>query len=360
MTTAKIRVLIADDSDVSRALLEHLLGRDPRLEVVGAVTDGREAISFLERDHADVIVMDIHMPRMDGFEATRRIMETHPLPIVMCTATNDSREVAISFRSMEAGAVACVAKPVSPSHAEFEAITAELLQTVKLMSEVKVVRRWPRGHNACAPTPAVMAQAPECPSGLRVVGIGASTGGPPVLQSILSSLPKDFSLPVLIVQHIAQGFLNGLVDWLSHTTGWPVQVAVHGSCPLPGHAYLAPDDFHMGLARSGKIILSREPPICGLRPSVSYFFRTLAEVCGPDAIGVLLTGMGRDGADELKLMREAGAETIAQDRESSIVHGMPGEAIAIGAAGHILPSDRVADFLVSLVRRRIQSRKGDS
>jgi two-component system chemotaxis response regulator CheB len=356
MNPAKIRVLVADDSAVSRTLLVHLLEQDPRIEVLGAVVDGCEALTFLEKGRPDVIVMDLHMPKMDGFEATRRIMETHPLPIVICTATNDAQEVAITFRSMEAGAVACVAKPVSPGHDGFEAVTAELLQTVKLMSEVKVVRRWPRGPNGRAHVVPRPAQPTECPSGMRVVGIGASTGGPPVLQSILMGLPKDFSLPVLIVQHIAQGFVNGLVDWLAHTTGWPVQIAVHGACPLPGHAYLAPDDFHMALAPSGRILLSREPAVGGLRPAVSFLFRTLAEVCGPDAIGVLLTGMGRDGADELKLMREAGAETIAQDRESSIIHGMPGEAIAIGAASQILPADRVADFLISLVKRRALAR----
>jgi two-component system chemotaxis response regulator CheB len=292
------------------------------------------------------------MPRMDGFEATRRIMETQPVPIVICTATGNPKDVATTFRLLEAGAVACVGKPVAREHPEYEALVANLLSTVKLMSEVKVVRRWPRMRGATGEAASPPAPASENSSAIQIIGIGASTGGPPVLQTILAGLPKDCPAPVLIVQHIARGFLPGLVEWLSQTTGWRVQIAAHGVLPLPGHAYLAPDDFHMGLTPSRRIFLSREEPLNNLRPAVAYLFRTLAEVCGAQAIGVLLTGMGRDGATELKLLRDGGAETIAQDRESSVVHGMPGEAIALDAAVHILPPEKIPAVLITLVRRR--------
>jgi two-component system chemotaxis response regulator CheB len=353
MDEAKITVLVADDSKVARMVLVHLLEGDPRIRVIGEVADGQSALDFLQTQKPDVILMDLHMPGLDGFEATRRIMETTPVPIVICTATLDAQEVAFSFRSLEAGAVACVEKPVSLDHPSCQVLATQLLQTVRLMSEVKVVRRWPRSR---AVLPGAVAPRETNPKsalgGLRCVGIGASTGGPPVLQVILAGLPKDFPVPVLIVQHIAQGFLPGLADWLSQTTGWQVHIGAHGLIPLAGHAYLAPDGFHMGIAPNGRLILSRGEPIGGLRPSVAYLFRTLAEVCSAQAIGVLLTGMGRDGATELKLMRDAGAETIAQSPESSIVHGMPGEAIALDAAVYVLAAERIADSLITLVRRQ--------
>jgi len=299
------------------------------------------------------VLMDIHMPRLDGIQATRLIMERQPVPIIICTATTDPDEVATTFRLMEAGAVACVLKPVAREHADFEQLVTNLLQTVKLMSEIKVVRRWPRSRSTPLLAPAARPiELKPASAGVTLVGIGASTGGPPVLQTILSSLPKDFPGSVLIVQHIARGFLPGLVEWLNQTTSLPVHVASQGTCPLPGHAYLAPDDFHMGLSASGRILLTRAEPENGLRPAVAHLLRSLAEVCGRHALGVLLTGMGKDGAAELKLMKDKGAITIAQDRESSIVHGMPGEAIELGGATHVLAADNIADTLITLVNRR--------
>jgi two-component system, chemotaxis family, protein-glutamate methylesterase/glutaminase len=350
----KIKVLVADDSQVTRMLLVHLLNSDPCIEVIGAVNDGQAALDFIavRTSPPDVVVMDIHMPYLDGFEATRRIMETHPLPIIICTATASPRDLEITFRSMEAGAVACVAKPVALG-AEFEQRLHHLLQTVRLMSEVKVVRRWNRMRGAAAAPalPAVDAAHPG--TAIKLIGIGASTGGPPVLQTILSGLPKDFPVPLLIVQHIAPGFLPGMVEWLSQTTGLRVHIAAHGVTPLPGHAYVAPDDFHLAAAPRGHLVLGREAAEGGLRPAVSYLFRSLANAYGASAAGVLLTGMGKDGAAELKDMRDHGAYTIAQDRDSSVVHGMPGTAIELGAATHVLPADRIAGALVAQVRRRL-------
>jgi two-component system chemotaxis response regulator CheB len=191
-----------------------------------------------------------------------------------------------------------------------------------------------------------------------MVGVGASTGGPPVLQNILSGLSRDFPAPVLVVQHIARGFLPGMVEWLGQTTGLPVHIASHGTVPLPGHVYIAPDDFHLGITSAGRLLLSREPADHGLRPSVSFLFRSMAEHLGGNALGVLLTGMGRDGADELLRLRERGGFTIAQDRESSVVHGMPGAAIEIGAATQVLPADRIAAALLTEFTRRIPQAGG--
>lgn len=351
MTERIINVLIADDSKVSRMLLNHLLESDPQIRVIGVVDDGQAAVEFVRQRKPDVVVMDIHMPHLDGFEATRRIMETDPVPIIICTATTNAQEAVTTFRLMEAGAVACVEKPVAHGHADFEQLVANLLQTVKLMSEIKVVRRWPRSKSTPSAAPPARTTPTAFP-GVTIIGVGASTGGPPVLQTILSALPRDFPATLLIVQHIARGFLPGLVEWLNQTTGLQIHVASHGSRPLPGHAYLAPDDFHMGVSSSGRIVLSQEEPENGLRPAVSHLFRSIAQVCGRDAVGVLLSGMGTDGAAELKLMKDQGAVTIAQDRESSVVHGMPGEAIHLGGATHVLSADNIAGTLVTLVNRR--------
>ena len=354
MTDRKINVLVAEDSTVTRMFLVHLLESDPQIRVIGAVSDGQAALDFVKENKPDVVLMDIHMPRLDGFEATRRIMETQPVPIVICSATAKAKDVVIAFQAMEAGAIACIEKPLGREHGDFEAMAAHLLETVKLMSEVKVVRRTARSRPAplpaALPTPA--AQWQRAPAQIKLIGIGASTGGPPVLQTILAGLPKDFPAPVLVVQHIAHGFLAGMAEWLNQTTGLQIHLASYGTTPLPGHVYLAPDDFHMGISASGRILLTKEEPENHLRPAVSYLFRSLAEVCGPNALGVLLTGMGKDGAAELKLMKDKGAITIAQDRESSVVHGMPGEAIALGGATHVLPADKIADALVALVNHR--------
>jgi two-component system, chemotaxis family, protein-glutamate methylesterase/glutaminase len=348
VTNDKIDVLVVDDSPVVRMLLVNLLESDPQIRVISAVESGQAALEFLLTTKPDVVVMDIQMPRLDGFETTRRIMETQPVPIVICTATTDPKELATTFRALEAGAVACLGKPVSPEHPEYEGLARTLIDTVKAMSEVRLVRRWPRSRLHLLDSSNAISRE----RALSVVGIGASTGGPPVLQTILSGLPKNFAAPILIVQHIANGFLNGLVEWLHETTGFQVHVAAHNTIPQSGHVYFAPDDLHMGLSSSGRILLTRQAPENNVRPAVSYLFRSLVDVCGANAIGVLLTGMGKDGAVELRLMKEYGAATIAQDRDTSVVHGMPGEAIQIGGATYILPSDKIADTLITLVSRR--------
>ena len=349
-----IKVLVADDSLVTRTLVVKLLDSEPGIQVIGAVNDGLEAIAFLAGSlRPDIVVMDIHMPRLDGFEATRRIMETRPLPIIICTATADPQELAVAFRSLEAGAVACIKKPVALG-TDFEIRRQNLVQSVRLMSEVKVVRRWNRARGApttTAPFNNLLSPAPSGPD-IQLIGMGASTGGPPALQTILSGLPPDFCVPLLIVQHIAQGFLPAMVEWLNETTTLRVHIATHGAAPKAGNAYIAPDDSHLAVDGRGHMVLARTDPENGMRPAVSHLFRSLATMCGPRAIGVLLTGMGIDGAAELKLMKDRGAFTIAQDQNSSVVHGMPREAIELGAATQILPADKVASTLITQVERR--------
>ena len=318
MSNNKINVLVVEDSPVVRLLLKHLLDSDPQLHVIGTVNNGQEAVDFVAENKPDVILMDVHMPKMDGYEATRRIMETQPVPIVISSATLTTAEVGATFHALEAGAVAFVEKPVGLGSPGFDQMTQKLLQTLKLMAEVKVVKRWVR-ERWIGPTLAARsaAELPRRTEVIEVVAIGASTGGPPVIQTILKGLPKDYPVPILVVQHIASGFLDGMADWLRQTTPLPVQLAVHGTNALPGHVYLAPDGYHLGLLPGGRIGLSKDAPENGLRPAVAFLFRSVANVCAARAVGVLLTGMGRDGADELKLLRDKGAITIAQDAATS-------------------------------------------
>ena len=343
-----IKVLVVEDSPAVREFLIHVLSADPAIRVVGTAHDGEDALDAVRRYGPDVITMDIHMPNMDGLEATRRIMETDPKPIVIVSGSYDAREMATTFKAIEAGALAVLPRPAGIGHADYEASARELVQTVKLMSEVKVVRRWHRvRRDAPAPRPGDTV-AGRTPAKMRIVAIGASTGGPPALDTLLAGLPKAFPAPIVIVQHMAAGFIQGFAEWLRQSARLPVHVARHGEPVFPGHVYMAPDDYQMKVERSGQITLTRDAAENGLRPAVSYLFRSIADNYGSDAVAGLLTGMGRDGAEELRLLKEKGAITFAQDKDSSVVHGMPGEAIKLDAATFVLPPDKISAMLVNL------------
>jgi two-component system chemotaxis response regulator CheB len=291
--------------------------------------------------------MDVNMPKMDGFEATRIIMESNPVPVVIVSSVWKPDEVATTFRAVEAGAVAVVAKPSGPEHRDHAADVKRLVDTVRLMSEVRVVRR--RWRN-----PMPSSTAPIIPTGLRsetcIVAIGASTGGPTVLQTILSSIPKTFPVPILMVQHIAQGFTQGLTQWLAETSGFNVRIATQFELAMPATAYFAPEGNHIAIGRDGRIVLSTEPPDNGIRPSIGRLFASVAAAYASRGAGVLLTGMGRDGAEQLKLIRERGGLSIAQNKESSLVFGMPGEAIKLQAAEHVLSPSQIAALLTVATR----------
>lgn len=342
-----IRLVIAENSPTLRALLVHLLSADPEIRVVAEAKDGQEAVEAVARLRPDAVTMDVHMPVLDGFEATRRIMESSPVPIVIVSGTLTD-QVQATFRSLEAGALAFVPRPEGPGHPLHEKTAEDLVRTVKLMSEVKVVRRWRRREAAAARPPPARRDLVPAQADVKVVAIGASTGGPLVLQTIVSALPKRYPVPVLIVQHIAPGFVQGLADWLGGCGALPVRVAAAGERAEPGHIYLAPDGSHMGVAADGRIALGNSVEEYGMCPAVAHLFRSVALAFGGRAIGVLLSGMGKDGAAELKAMKELGAVTIAQDKESSVVHGMPGAAIALDGATHVLAPDEIGDFLAAL------------
>ncbi len=353
MTNTKpIRVMIVDDSPVVQQLLFKIFSLAPDIYVAGIANNGEEALTMLSSAKPDVITMDMRMPGMNGLEATRRILETYPVPVVIVTASKNAHEVASSFQAMGNGALAVLEKPPGVEHPNFKQACEKLIATVKSVSEIKVVRRRLNSSQKRT-TPRItlpvreQIHRPE----VEIVGIGSSTGGPPVLQKILTALPEKFPIPLVIVQHIARGFSDGLVEWLNSSSRLPVRLAREGERLQAGYCYLAPDDAQMKIDGSRSIRLTDDPPENGVRPSVSYLFRSLSRGFGSRAAGVLLSGMGRDGAVELKQMREKGGFTIAQDRASSVVHGMPGEAIKMGAAMYVVSDEEIAPLLIKLIFR---------
>ncbi len=344
-----IRVLVVEDSRVMAEYLTHIINADPDMTVIGAACNGAEAVERVRCEKPDVVTMDTDMPVMNGFEATRIIMETVPVPIVIITANCSSSDAKYTFMAIEAGALAVLEKPHCLSDAQGAVGAAEIVRTVKLMSAVHVIRRWPR-----AATGKKIKTAPHssaAPSACRIVAIGTSTGGPPVLRTILSQVPRDIAVPIVIVQHIAPGFLPGLIDWLSKDTGFPVHIASHCERLLPGHVYMAPDNYHISVRGDYRVVLSDSPHENNMRPAASFLFRSIAREFGGSAIGVLLTGMGCDGAAELGDIKRAGGTTMAQDRDSSVVHGMPGEAIKRGSVTQVLAPDGIAAALTRMLPR---------
>jgi two-component system chemotaxis response regulator CheB len=338
-----IKVLVVEDSPVVRDLISHILSHDPDIRVIAAAATGEQAIEAAARLKPDLITMDVNLPGIDGYEATRRIMEANPAPIIIVSASYDPQNLGKTFRMVEAGALAILPPPLGIGHPEYRVRAAELIRTVKLMSEIKVVRRWAK---AAARLPGI--EVKRASKSIEVVALGASTGGPLVLKKILAGLGADFPAPVLMVQHMSPGFITGLAEWLQQSAGFPVRVAQDQELIRPGHAYLAPDGYHMVIDRFGRIELNTEAPVNGLRPAIAPLFRSLAERYGPHAVGILLTGMGADGALELAALKAKRALTIAQDKESSVVHGIPGEAIKLGAATYVLAPEQIAELLKTL------------
>jgi two-component system, chemotaxis family, protein-glutamate methylesterase/glutaminase len=273
-------------------------------------------------------------------------METVPVPIVIVSVSVDPKEAATTFRALEAGALAAVPKPMGIGHPDYEETARTLVLTVKLMSEVKVVKRWPkRRWDSISPARTIGTGSFSDSRKLDIVAIGTSTGGPAVLHTILSGLPREIRSPILVVQHIAPGFVHGFAESLSISANFPARVPEDGEALLPGHVYLAPDKVHMGVTKEGRIKLAGEPPVGGFRPSVSYLFQSVADTFGPRSAGVLLTGMGSDGAEGLRYMKEKGAVTIAQNKESCVVFGMPAVAIRLGAADYVLSPEQIVSTL---------------
>jgi two-component system chemotaxis response regulator CheB len=338
-----IRVMVVEDSPTARALMVEILESDPEIDVVGQAPNGAEAVEMTQRLRPDLITMDIHMPVMDGFTATKHIMSQAPTPIIIVSSSMSGPDVEHSLNAIQAGALMLLPKPDNPASARFDYRRAELVTMAKAMASVKVVRRW-----GTAPLPPLPKQRPVG-GPVRIVAIAASTGGPAALHRVLSGLPRGFKAPIVVVQHITAGFIGGLADWLRASCPLEVTVAEHGEELRPGHVYLAPDTRHLGVTSTGRVAISDEAARNGFRPSGDYLFQSVAAAYGSAVAGIVLTGMGSDGVDGLRAVKAAGGHVLAQDEASSIVYGMPKEAVAAGVVDAVLSLDDMAPRLVHLL-----------
>lgn len=347
-----IRVLVAEDSPTARALLVSILTSEHDITVIGEARTGTEAVEMAEQLKPDLITMDVQMPDLDGIEATRLIMTRSPRPILVVSSAALT-DVELSLEATRSGALMVIAKPQgvhSPAH---ESDRRQLISMVRALSTVKVVRR----HGSATQTPVSTAvqpargarpiAPPRVPSGApELLAIAASTGGPAALRTILSQLPASFPVPVLIVQHIARGFSAGLAHWLSGDSAMPVKLGELGEPARAGTVYIAPDDRHLGVRRDAagvlRIILDAASPVGTFRPSATYLFRSCAEQVGRGVLALILTGMGDDGVDGLREVRRLGGRIVAQDEASSVIFGMPREAIFAGVVDHVVALDDVA------------------
>jgi len=344
--------MIVEDSRPVREMLEYIIGRDPRLEVAESVGSAEEALRKLHQVSPDVVSMDIRLPGMNGFEATQRIMTEKPTPIVVVSASVESEELKISMNALRAGALSVMEKPVSTSHQDYALLAERLCTQLVIMSDVRVIRQRVRrnlGHPALsAQKPAPPAFAPPMAGAFRMLGIVASTGGPNALVKVLGGLERNISVPIVLVQHITPSFLKGFVSWLNDIGPLPVVEATDGQIPKAGMVYVAPADRHLVMDR-GSLRIDSGPPVSVQRPSGTVLFRSMARSLGSNCLGVLLTGMGEDGAAGLRAIRDAGGYTIAEDETTAVVYGMPAAAVHMGAVCESLPLDDIAPRLSQLL-----------
>lgn len=392
-----IKVVIVDDSALMRRVVTELLVQDPAIQVIGTASNGREAITLVEASRPDLVIMDVRMPVMDGLEATEHLMAYCPTPILVLTASLARYDIDITFKMLGAGALEVIEKPSAVDARTLERAGHDLRRRVKVLARVKVVthlrgrRKQMEGLPEPSPRPQFQppAQAaalpdqppplvPPLPANERlgqkrsparqgplvppdltnfpIIVIGASTGGPRVVYQILGALPPDLPAAVLVVQHIAAGFSGGMVEWLSTASTMPVKLAEEGAVVRAGEVLVAPDQRDLLIERHGTTRFSTSPLLIQ-RPAIDVTMQAAAEVFGQRVIGVLLTGMGRDGAYGMLTIKRAGGYTIAQDEATCTIFGMPRAAIELEAANEVLPHHRIAARLVELVSARPQVKK---
>lgn len=343
----RIRVLIVEDSAVVAEHLRRIIGADGRFQVAGTASTGEEALAMLDALKPDVISMDIHLPGMQGFETTRRIMSKRPTPIVIVSGSFRD-EVSVTMKALQAGALAVVEKPRAATHENYAAIAGRLCNQLAIMSEVKVVRQREREIEALA-VQAPAAERTDGATSYRVLGVAASTGGPGALMTLLRGLGGNFALPVVIVQHMTASFLGGFAEWLSGVAPFPIKLVERPMAMQPGHAYLASgSDYHLAV-RGITAYPDAGAPDGVHRPAANVLFSSMARTLGNSGIGVILTGMGEDGAHGLSELKRAGGWTLAEDESTATVYGMPAAAMRLGAVDDCLPLRQIAARIRNVV-----------
>ncbi|WP_413166615.1 chemotaxis-specific protein-glutamate methyltransferase CheB [Capilliphycus salinus ALCB114379] len=355
-----IQVFLVDDSPVALIVLKRILASSREVEVVGTARSAKEALALIPTVKPDVICTDFHMPQMNGLEFTQEIMANYPRPILVISTAVQPEDTYNVFQLLNAGAVDVFPKPKNGVLLENSQLAEDLIRKIKILSGVRVFTRRKRSseshHRSHILGKFTSPFTPVSPSKLaskpvRMVGIGASTGGPQALHTILTQLPANLSVPVICIQHISEGFLQGLVNWLNVQCSLSVQIARNGEIPQNGTVYFAPECYHLEMDRQGRFLYTNAPPLAGHRPSITVTFQSLARYYGDRSVGILLTGMGRDGAEGMAAIAESGGMTIAQDEASSVVFGMPKEAIALQAAQQVLSIDAIAPQLLKHIAR---------
>ncbi len=340
--TNSIRVLIADDSALMRKMLQDILNGDPEIEVIATVKNGNEAVDIATHDDVDVITMDIEMPKMDGLTALQHIMDKKPTPTIMLSAM-DKRNADIVMKSLDHGAVDFISKTSGTLSLDIEKIGKNIIAKIKMASKVEVDR-------IMAPKiskPLIYTRKRNQKDDW-VIAIGASTGGPKALLEVLSMLPRDIPAGLIITQHMPEGFTKSFAERLNWQSSIEVKEAEHGDRITPGLALVAPGNYHMEVI-NGRIGLNKRKKVHSVRPSVDIMMSSASKIRGEKVVGVLLTGMGADGAMGMKEIKDNGGVTIAQDERSSVVFGMPREAIALRAVDHITPLSEIAPMIMKAI-----------
>jgi two-component system chemotaxis response regulator CheB len=344
MSESPIRVLLVDDSALSLALLRRLLEPVSGIEIIATASNGAEALDRIEEFLPDVVCTDYVMPVMNGLTLVKRIMDEHPLPILVVSSVIDRPETA--FPLLAAGALDFFPKPAQLGENE-EECRRELVQKIRVLSRVYVFRRASR----IAQVPPKVSLKTKTNPRRSILAIGASTGGPQVVHRLLAALHSPFPAPILYVQHISRGFLSPFATWLEGASGRCVRIVTATTEPEPNVVYVPAEDTHLEMNERGELAPTSSEPSDGHRPSVTVTFRSVARHARDRSVGVLLTGMGRDGADGLKSLADVGALTIAQSAESCVVYGMPKEAVELDAAQYTLAPDAIAEVVNDVFRR---------
>jgi two-component system chemotaxis response regulator CheB len=344
----KIRVLIVDDSALMRQVLATLLARDPSIEVVGVAADPYIARDKIHQLNPDVLTLDVEMPRMDGLAFLEKLMRARPMPVVMVSSLTEAG-CATTFRALELGAVDFVTKPKVDIREQLPGVAEAVIEKIKAAAVARVSRHIERARAAAPPRPAREA---ILKSTEQIIAVGASTGGTEALKDFLMGLPADCP-GVVVVQHMPEKFTRAFSERLDGLCTVRVKEAEEGDRVLTGHVLIAPGDYHMRLARAGATYLVRlanDSPVNRHRPSVDVLFNSCADTAGSNAVGIIMTGMGDDGARGLLAMRSAGARTLAQDEATCVVFGMPKAAIDMGAAERVLPLGQLAEAALRSVQ----------